>query len=126
MKLYPALLCLALPLLGGCTFTSAVSQTNIPADRKKVVEASVERFIVLNFNFDNDYALRLSEKLKETCPGGEIRGVTTHDTITYYFLVFFMKRQISARGYCTLSRQAKASIEPDWSDLTSYAEDDTP
>ncbi len=129
MKNRRASLCLAslllmlLPLLNACTYTQAVSQTNIPADRKKVVQASVEKFIVLGFNFDNDFALQLTDKLKGACPGGEVRGVTTHDTRTLYFLAFFMKREVSAQGYCTTHRKSQASIEPEWSELASYREE---
>lgn len=126
MKPSSIALCLLLPLLKACTYTAAVSQTNIPADRKKVVQASVEKFMVLGFNFDNDYALRLSDKLKEACPRGEVRGVTTHDKVTLYFLAFFWKREISAQGYCTAHRQSKASIEPEWSELASFSKEDAP
>jgi hypothetical protein len=102
-------------LFSGCTYTMAVSQTNIPVQRKKQVEASVKKYIVLGFNFDNDYALDLTRKLQERCPQGRVRGVTTHDTVTFYLLFFFWAREISAQGYC-LPQQNTASLEADWSE----------
>lgn len=127
MKLRSLIFGLALPLLNkGCTYTTAVSQTNVPVDRTKVVQASVEKNIVFGFNFDNDFSLQLIEKLKQSCPGGEIRGVTTHDKVTLYFLFIFWKRHVEAQGYCVPQRKAHASIEPSWDDFSSYAKDDTP
>lgn len=107
--------------LSGCTYTMAVSQTNIPSQRNKPVEASISKFIVLGFNFDNDYALQLSTKLKERCPQGEVRGVTTQDMMTLYFLTFFWAREIKAQGYC-LTKKSTASLETEWGDVASSQE----
>lgn len=99
-----ALLLTACFSLGGCTYTMAVSQTNIPVLRSKPVEVATERFIFLGFNFDNDYALQLSNKLKESCPQGDVRGVTTQDTVTLYLFYILWAREIKARGYCIPER----------------------
>jgi len=107
--------------LSGCTYTMAVSQTNIPSQRNNLVEASVSKFIVLGFNFDNDYALQLSTKLKERCPQGVVRGVTTQDMMTLYFLHFFWEREIKAQGYC-LAKKSTASLDAEWGDLASSQE----
>ncbi|MDQ3231806.1 MAG: hypothetical protein M3Q07_08305 [Pseudobdellovibrionaceae bacterium] len=116
------LLCALISLsLSGCTYTMAVSQTNIPAQRSKVVEATVSKFMILGLNFDNDYALQLSTQLKERCPQGDVRGVTTHDTVTLYFLAFFWSRDIKAQGYCQPHRTT-ASLEPEWGDVASSQE----
>jgi hypothetical protein len=115
-------LCALLSLtLSGCTYTVAVSQSNIPAKRKKPVEASVYKFMVLGLNFDNDYALQLANQLKDRCPDGDVRGVTTQDTITMYLLTFFWAREIKAQGYCT-PRKATASLEVEGGDIASLQE----
>lgn len=107
--------------LSGCTYTSAVSQTNFPANRTKPVHAMVEKFIVLGFNFDNDYALQLTSKLKDACPQGDIRGVTTHDQIVVYFGPFLWARKVQAEGYC-LPHRAMADLEPAVGDVASSQE----
>lgn len=107
--------------LSGCTYTVAVSQSNIPAQRNKAVEASVYKFMVLGLNFDNDYALQLADKLKERCPQGDVRGVTTQDTITMYFLAFFWAREVKAQGYCQ-PHKATASLEAEWGEVASSQE----
>ncbi|WP_141734671.1 hypothetical protein [Oligoflexus tunisiensis] len=121
MKRLLALCALMSLTFSGCTYTMAVSQTNIPAQRKKPVEVSVKKFIVLGFNFDNDYALDLTRKLQERCPQGRVRGVTTHDTVTLYFLAFFWAREVKAQGYC-LPQQNTASLEAEWGDIASSQE----
>jgi hypothetical protein len=103
-------------ILSGCTYTVSVSQSNIPAQRKKPVEASIYKFMVMGLNFDNDYALQLATELKERCPGGDVRGVTTHDMVTLYFLGFFWAREVKAQGYC-LPHREHADIEAGWEDL---------
>jgi hypothetical protein len=102
-----ALLCLG---ISGCTYTVAVSQSNIPAQRSKPVEASVYKFIV--------FALT---KLKERCPQGSVRGVTTQDTVTFYVPGIFWAREINARGYCMPSKTT-ASLEPELGEIASSQE----
>ncbi len=121
MKRILALLSLVSLTLSGCTYTVAVSQSNIPAQRNKPVEASVSKFMVLGLNFDNDYALQLTERLKERCPQGDVRGVTTQDTVTLYLLLFFWAREIKAQGYCQ-PRNATASLEAEWGEVASTQE----
>jgi hypothetical protein len=113
-----ALLCLG---ISGCTYTVAVSQSNIPAQRSKPVEASVYKFIVFALTFDNDYALQLGSKLKERCPQGSVRGVTTQDTVTFYVPGIFWAREINARGYCMPSKTT-ASLEPELGEIASSQE----
>ncbi len=86
--------------LTACTYTNAVSLTNTPAERSQPVEVSVKKNIVLGFNFDNDQVLTLTKKLKEKCPGGEVKGILTKDSTTLYFLGFFWARETVATGYC--------------------------
>lgn len=100
MMLASLLLGFWLATLSACTYTAAVSQTNIPAARNKPVEAEVRKFIVLGFNFDNDEVYKLVEKLKAQCPGGQVRGILTQDMRTLYFLFFFWARDTVAKGYC--------------------------
>ncbi len=95
-----AVLFASLQLSTACTYTNAVSLTNTPSDRTNLVEASAKKNIFLGFNFDNDHVLTLTEKLKEQCPGGEVRGILTKDLTTLYFLGFFWARETIASGYC--------------------------
>lgn len=119
-RLLPLCACIQL-LVSGCTYTVAVSQSNIPAQRKKPVSASVSRFIVLGLNFDNDYALQLGTKLREGCPQGSVRGVTTQDMLTIYFPGIFWAREVTAQGYC-MPQKSTAELEPEWGDFASAQE----
>lgn len=87
-------------LLQGCSYTTAVSTTNIPANRSNKVTASTKRMIVLGLVFDNDEVLDLTTKLREKCPDGAVRGITTHNIVTMYLLAFLWEREVVARGYC--------------------------
>lgn len=107
--------------LSACTYTAAVSQTNIPSNRSKAVHAKIEKFMILGLNFENDYVLRLTSRLKEQCPQGDVRGVTTHDQATLYVLAFFWKREIEARGYC-IPHKNTASLDADWGEVASAQE----
>lgn len=89
-----------LSTLCGCTYVNAVSQTNLPLDRQHVVHASVKKYIILGFNFDNDVFFELPRKLAEQCPGGAVRGVLTKDVTTLYLLSFFWARETEASGFC--------------------------
>ncbi|MEY4630571.1 MAG: hypothetical protein RIQ81_691 [Pseudomonadota bacterium] len=82
----------------GCVSLQSVSLTQIPAKRDNKVTASTDKWIILGFNFDNDYVDKLTEKLKDKCENGQIRGILTKDETTSYFLVF--KRSVTATGYC--------------------------
>jgi hypothetical protein len=101
-QLQASILRLFLPfIMTSCTYTSSVSQTNVPPQRGHLVEASVKKYIVLGFNFDNDEVLELRHKLSEKCPNSAIRGIMTQDLRTLYFLGFFWARETHAVGYCT-------------------------
>ncbi|MES2745294.1 MAG: hypothetical protein V4655_07695 [Bdellovibrionota bacterium] len=106
--------------LNGCAYTSAVSLTNIPAQRDKPVEVSVKRWIFLGFNFDNDQVNEIIPKLKEKCPNGSVRGILTKDLTKAYFLAFIWARETIAKGYCVTSKSV--AMDEDFpSDGTEYA-----
>lgn len=84
-----------------CVSLQSVSLTQVPAKRENKVSASTHKWIILGFNFDNDYVDKLTEQLKDKCENGQIRGILTKDEVTSYFLVF--KRSVTATGYCQKS-----------------------
>jgi len=91
-------------ILTSCATLVSVSQTQIPAQRNKVITAEANKWIILLLSFDNDYASEVSQKLANQCRGGEVRGILTKDENFNYFLGFVMQRRITAEGYC-LSRK---------------------
>lgn len=95
----------ALSCTSGCTYVAAVSQTNVPKERERVVRAKSKRYIVLGFNFDNDYPFKLIQDLQEKCPNGQVRGLLTKDTMTMYLLFFFWSREQLVEGYCVRNEQ---------------------
>jgi hypothetical protein len=97
MKL-AALVCLGSLVLSSCASLESVSLTQIPMERTKRVTASVDKFIFLAFNFNNDYVDELSNKLKEQCTGGQVKGILTKDELTSYVIAH--TRKITASGYC--------------------------
>jgi hypothetical protein len=84
--------------LTACVSLQSVSLTPVPAKRENKVSASTHKWIILGFNFDNDFVDRVSEQLKDKCDNGQIRGILTKDEVTSYLLVF--KRTVTATGYC--------------------------
>lgn len=94
-----------------CSYVNAVSQTNIPRQRHKIVRAHTSRFMVLGFNFDNDYPYPLINQLKSQCANGQVRGLLTKDITTLYFLMFFWSREQFAEGYCVADQSAKVASE---------------
>ena len=108
-----ALICFNALAVTGCTYTAAVSQTNVPAKRDKPVEASVYKFIVLGFSFDNDQVLQLTSKLKNKCPDGDVKGVLTQDKRIMYFLMFFWAQETTAHGYCVPTKGSGKVAERD-------------
>lgn len=88
---------MAVPM-AGCVSLQSVSLTQIPVKRDNKVTATTDKWIFLGLNFDNDYADKLTEKLKRKCENGEIRGILTKDETTAYFIIF--RRSITATGYC--------------------------
>lgn len=94
--------------LVGCVSLNTVSLTSIPAQREKPVSASVERFMVLGFNFDNDYVDMLTDKLKNQCNNGTISGILTKDENIDYFLYIFWKKTITAKGYCVQNKNVSS------------------
>lgn len=85
-------------VLSGCATVQSVSLTQIPSDRENVITASVEKFIFLGFNFNNDYVENIEKDLRDQCQGGEVKGILTKDEIIRYFLAH--TRKITATGYC--------------------------
>ncbi|XGC82401.1 hypothetical protein ACES2L_07920 [Bdellovibrio bacteriovorus] len=84
--------------LVGCAHVNSVSLTPIPANRSHKVSAETSRWIVLGFNFDNDYIDSLVEDLKRACPNGVVSGILTKDETIAYLLVF--KKHVVTTGYC--------------------------
>lgn len=95
-----ALLCslLAVATLAGCASVNSVSLTPIPSRRNQVVTATVEKFIILGFNFDNDFVDQLVQDLKKKCPDGVVSGILTKDEVIMYF--FAHNHRITATGFC--------------------------
>lgn len=83
-----------------CRSVQSVSLTQIPPQRDKPVEAEVSKFIFLGFNFNNDFVDDLVVQLKDSCKGGQVKGILTKDEAINYFLWIFHTRRITARGYC--------------------------
>ena len=98
-------------MLGACTYTSAVTQTNIPQKRDRPVKASIKKYIFLGLNFDNDEILHLAGKLRKKCPGGTVRGILTKDLRTFYVGPFFWARETIATGFCLNHATADHSNE---------------
>ena len=88
------------PLFVSCASVNSVSLTSIPSDRSKSVRVVKDKFIVLGFNFDNDFVDTIVEDLKRQCPNGKVTGLLTKDENINYFLYIFWKKQITATGYC--------------------------
>ena len=77
-----------------------------------MVEATVKKYIVLGFSFDNDDVLQLTHKLQDKCPSGAIRGIMTEDLTTLYLLFFFWARETHAQGFCSGTSVAGDQAEP--------------
>ena len=97
--------------LSACTYTRAVSETNVPRERGRPVEATVKKNIILGLNFDNDEVLQLTRKLRDKCPSGSVRGIMTQDLTTLYFGFFYWERKTLAKGYCVNGRGVADSID---------------
>lgn len=89
-----------LALSAGCVTLQSVSLTPVPMDRSKEVTASSEKFLFLGIAFDNDFVDQVTQDLKATCPNGKITGILTKDEIVNYFFYLFIKRRVTAVGYC--------------------------
>lgn len=93
--------------LVGCAHVNSVSLTPIPANRTHKVSAETSRWIVLGFNFDNDYIDSLVEDLKRDCPNGVVSGILTKDETIAYLLVF--KKHVAVTGFCNTAPTKTAS-----------------
>jgi hypothetical protein len=87
-------------LCSACASINSVSLTPVPANRSNAVSAEASKWIILGFNFDNDYADEVAKDLSTKCPGGKISGILTKDELYFYFLFFVVKHKISANGFC--------------------------
>ncbi len=87
-------------MLSACASLNSVSLTPIPPNRSHNVSAEADRWIILGFNFDNDYVDAVAKDLSGKCSGGKISGILTKDESYMYFLAFVMKRHVVATGYC--------------------------
>ena len=92
-----AVLILAM-MVTSCVGLRTVSLTQVPKKRSKKVVASVEKWVFLGFNFDNDYVDTLTVKLSDQCQRGQIKGILSKYETTLYFIV--AKHTITARGFC--------------------------
>lgn len=99
-KLALPTLILVAGLLSACASLNSVSLTPVPANRAHSVFAESEKWIIMGFNFDNDYADQVAKDLGNKCPGGKISGILTKDEAYFYFLFFVMKRHVVATGFC--------------------------
>ena len=93
------LLVIAALCLNACTYTAAVTQTNVPPQRDHPVEVDVKRFIFFA-TLDTDEVSRLTAELQQKCPGGRVTGILTKDLRTMYFLFIFWQREVIAKGFC--------------------------
>lgn len=84
--------------LSGCASVNSVSLTPIPSQRARPVKAEVSKFIILGFNFDNDFVDPLIDQLKQQCPNGVVSGILTKDEMISYFLAH--TRRVIATGFC--------------------------
>lgn len=87
-----------LTMLYSCASVNSVSLTQIPTNKKNAIEAKVNKFVFLAFNFDNDYVDGLTKQLKDQCKGGQVKGILTKHETKGYFL--FFDHIITAKGYC--------------------------
>lgn len=106
MKEKILLICMAL-FLSACASVQSVSMTPVPAKRDKVVRAEATRFIILGFNFDNDYVDQIHQSFRVQCPGGVISGILTKDEVISYFLAH--RRKVTATGFCNQGTQARVA-----------------
>ena len=97
---------LAFIFMSGCVSLDSVSVTPVPANRSQKVRAEAERFIVLGFNFDNDYVNGLTNDLKAQCSNGTVTGLLAKTETIQYFSFIFWKKRVSATGYCVPSKLA--------------------
>lgn len=84
--------------LSGCASINSVSLTSVPAHRSNPVKTERSKWIILGFNFDNDFVDEAVDDLKNKCPNGRVTGILTKDEVIAYFL--FWQRKITASGYC--------------------------
>ena len=97
--------------LSACTYTRAVSETNVPRERGRPVEVTAKKNIILGLNFDNDEVLQLTRKLRDKCPNGSVRGIMTQDLTTLYIGFFYWERKTQAKGYCVDGGRVQASSD---------------
>lgn len=89
----------------GCASLNSVSLTSVPAHRTHPVKTERSKWIILGFNFDNDFVDDAIDDLKRQCPNGRVTGILTKDEVIAY--VLFWQRRITASGYC-LARSGNA------------------
>ncbi len=94
--------------LSGCTYLESVSTTPIPADRQTKVKAETSRFVILLFNFNNDYVNEMAEDLANQCPNGKVQGILTKHESVVYFPLLFHSIKVSAEGFCVKNHGGKS------------------
>ncbi|MFP5519933.1 MAG: hypothetical protein ACLGGX_08515 [Bdellovibrionia bacterium] len=66
-------------LFSGCAYLNSVSLTSIPKERNNPIKVSKEKWIILGFNFDNDFVDEMNEEIHKQCPQGRATGLLTKD-----------------------------------------------
>ena len=92
----------------GCTHLLSVSTSSIPKNRDRKVNVTVERFIFMAFNFNNNYVNDLAEQLAQKCPDGKVKGILTKHEKVGYFLAHTVR--VSAEGYCVKHKRRRKRI----------------
>lgn len=86
--------------VGGCASVHSAYVTNlsVPASTGKPVAVTVEKTVVLGFNFNNDYVFTARDALLDACPAGRVTGVlSTYET---FFYLLWTRHEIHAEGVC--------------------------
>jgi hypothetical protein len=92
--------------LQSCVYTQSVTQTNVPLERSRKVEASIERWVFFA-TFDSDELNRIPAELQKKCPGGKVNGVYAKELRRLFFFALIMKREVHVEGYCQNGESAK-------------------
>ena len=85
-------------MTSACAYLNSVSLTPIPKERGAQVQVQKHKWVILGFNFDNDFVDEMNEELKEKCPNGKATGLLTKDEAILY--PFVHKRVVTVSGYC--------------------------
>lgn len=101
-------------LLTGCVTVDSISVSQIPvkSQRKRLVQASASRPIILWIPFGTGFVEEARQQLAGQCAAGEIEGlVSKQESVTYFYLLGVASSRLSLKGYCVeqSSKKAKAT-----------------